>query len=141
MTGPPIAYALASGLKAHEAGAVVDLVTNRNPKWASLLCCAFALLGGVQETGSYSHRPLTRTRAQRKIPAGVPCLGYDFQFDALPALFKLHSALLMPALAVLFFQLPPGFSGANEFRPINRRPAEGPANPRVVSFGHRRRVS
>ena len=100
MTGPPIANALASGLKAYEAGAVVDLVTYHKAKWARVLCGGFALLGRLQEIGSCSRSPLTRAHAHREIPSRVPFLGYDFQFDAPPA-----------ALSVLLCQLPPGFSG------------------------------
>lgn len=120
MTGPPIAYALVSGIKAYEAGDVVDLVTYHKPKWASLPGCGFALLGGLQEIGSCSRSPLTRAHAHREIRSGVPFLGYDFQFDALPALFNPDRASLMSALSVLFCRLSVGFSGVNECRLINR---------------------
>ncbi len=141
MTGLPIAYALASGLQAYEAGAVVGLVTYRTPKWAGLLCCGFALLGGLQGIGSCSRSPLTGAHDQREIPSGVPFLGYGFRLDALSAFFNLVRALLMPALSVLFSRLLPRFSGANECWPINRTQAVGWAKPRVVSFGHPRQVS
>jgi hypothetical protein len=135
MTGPPIAYALVSGLKAYDAGAVVDLVTHRELKCASLPCCDFALLGGLQGIGSYSRSPLG-AHAHREIPSGVPFLGDDFQFDALPALFTLDHASPVAA----FCRLPPGFSRVNGCRPFNQRPAEGPAKRRILSFGHRRPV-
>lgn len=130
MTGPPIANALVSGLKAYKAGAAVELVTYHKAKGARVLCCGFALLGRLQENGSCSRSPLTRAHAHREIPSRVPFLGYDFQFDAPPA-----------ALSVLLCQLSPGFFRSNECRPINRGPVEGSAKLRILSFGHRRRVS
>src|ERR1022692_888550 len=114
MTGPQIAYALASGLKAYAAGAVVDFVLYHELKWASLPCWGFALLRGLREIGSCSPSPLG-VHAHREIPSGVPFLGDDFQFDALPALFTLDHASLVAA----FCRLPPGFSRVNGCRPIN----------------------
>src|SRR6266849_6605783 len=134
MTGSLIAYALVNGLKAYEAGAVMDLVTYHKPKWASRLCCGFALIGGLQEVGSSSRSPLTRAHAHREIPSKAPFLGYNFQFDALAALFNLDPASLVTAFSVLFCQLSRGFSGVNERRLIKRRPAEGLAKPQILSF-------
>lgn len=136
MTGPPIAYGLVSGLKAYDAGAVVDLFTHSELKCASLPYCDFALLGGLQEIGSHSRSTLG-VHVQRKIPTGVPFLGDDFQFDAQPALFTLEHASPVAA----FCRLPPRFSRVNGCWPFNRRQAESPANPRILSFSHRRRAS
>jgi len=101
MTGSLIAYALVNGLKVYEAGAVMDLVTYHKPKWASWLCCGFALIGGLKEVGSSSRSPLTRAHAHREIPSKAPFLSYNFQFDAPSALFNLDPASLVTVLRVI----------------------------------------
>lgn len=136
MTGPPIAYALVSGLKAYDAGTVVDLVTHLELKCASLPCCDYALLGGWQEIGSHCRSPLG-AQAQQEIPSGGLSLADDFQFDAQPALFTSDHASPVTA----FCRLPTAFSRVNECRPFKRRPAAGPAKPRILPSVRRRRVS
>jgi hypothetical protein len=133
MTGPPIAYALVSGLVAYEAGAVLDPATYHKLKWASLPCCGFALLGGLQEIDSFSRRPLTgaalteRSLSEFLSSGTISGLKRYLRSSTWTAP---HSP--MTALSVLFCRLAPAFSPLNECRanqPETSRGSGETANP------------
>jgi hydrogenase-4 component B len=87
------------GLLAYGLGAVSGLIAFRTPRWARILCCGFALAGGLLETAA-SVLSLSGPGASWEISAGVPFLVYGFHADALSAYFNLILSLLATAVSI-----------------------------------------
>src|SRR6266566_209023 len=102
MSGP-MSYAFFGGLLAYLAGAISSLIAWREPKWARLLCCRFALAGAVLEIIACCLSLLGNTGAHWEIRSGVPFLIYGFSLDALSTYFNLVLSFL--AAAVSFYSV------------------------------------
>ncbi len=103
MTGSGIGYAFFGGLLAYAVGAVAGLAASHKPKWARVLCCGFATLGGLLQTGACALSLLSGAGTHWEIPAGVPFLVYGFRLDALSTYFNLILSLLATAVSVYSF--------------------------------------
>src|SRR5260370_4685159 len=103
MSPMPIGYAFFGGLLAYLAGAISSLIAWREPKWARLLCCRFALAGALLEIIACCLNLRGNTGAHWEVPSGVPFLIYGFSLDALSTYFNL--ALSFLAAAVSFYSL------------------------------------
>src|SRR5258708_297526 len=99
MSGP-MSYAFFGGLLAYLAGAISSLIAWREPKWARLLCCRFALAGAVLEIIACCLSLLGNTGAHWEIRSGVPFLIYGFSLDALSTYFNLVLSFLAAAVSV-----------------------------------------
>src|SRR5206468_2405548 len=111
-----IGYAFFGGLLAYLAGAVASVVTPRGSRWTRLLCCGFALAGGLLEIGACGLSIVTGSDPHWEIRSGVPFLSYGFRLDALSAYFNLILSILAAAVSVYSFDY---------LRPIEERKSVG----------------
>ena len=95
-----IGYAFFGGLLAYGTGAAFGLIASSKPRWARLLCCGLAALGGVLEIFASTFSLVTGAGAHWEAPSGVPFLVYGFRLDALSAYFNLILGLLAVAVSV-----------------------------------------